>query len=106
MISVSFENNHPTRYNIDILDLPLYHDNDEVMEPESQFCTLPNEINLEVIHGQESGSPPPEMNKIEDEIDIPQVTSESPQQTNPLLNVQDEINLAPNTTSMDKILNS
>jgi len=50
--------------------MPLYNDNDEVMEPESQFCTLPNEINLEVIHGQESGSPPPEFNKVGDEINI------------------------------------
>ena len=76
------------------------------MEPESQFCTLPNEINLEIIHGQESDSPPPDFNQVEDEIDIQQITSETPQQDNPLLNVQDEIDLAPTTTSMDKLLNS
>ena len=67
---MNFDNHHPTRYSLDILDLPLFHDNDEVMDPESQFCTLPHEINLEVIHGQESGSPPPEMSAIEDEIAI------------------------------------
>ena len=76
------------------------------MEPESQFCTLPNEINLEIIHGQESDSPPPDFNQVEDEIDIQQITSESPHQINHLHNVQDEINLAPNISSMDKILNT
>ena len=103
---MNFDNHHPTRYSLDILYFPLFHDNDEVTEPESQFYSLPHEINLEVIHGQESGSPPPEMNVIEDEIDIQQITSESPHQTNPLHNVQDEINLAPNISSMDKILNT
>ena len=67
---------------------------------------MPNEINLEVIHGQESDSPPPAFNQVEDEIDIQQITSETPQQDNPLLNVQDEIDLAPTTTSMDKLLYS
>ena len=77
-----------------------------MIDSESQFCTLPHEINLEVIHGQEPGTPPPEMIVIEDEIDIQQITSESPHQINPLHNVQDEINLAPNISSMDKIFNT
>ena len=59
-----------------------------------------------MIHGQEPGTPPPEMIAIEDEIDIQQITSESPHHINPLHNVQDEINLAPNISSMDKILNT
>ena len=84
----------------------LYHENDEVMEPESQFCTLPNEITLEIIHGQESGDPPPGLNQVDDEIDMQQFTSDLPQQDNPLLDVQDEIDLAPTTTSMLKLLNS
>ena len=76
------------------------------MEPESQFFTLPNEITLEIIHSQESGDPPPELNQVEDEIDTQQFTSDPPQQDNPLLDVHDEIDLAPTTTSMLKLLNS
>ena len=59
-----------------------------------------------MIHGQEPGTPPPEMIAIEDASDIQQITSESPHQTNTLHNVQDEINLAPNISSIDKILNT
>ena len=76
------------------------------MEPESQFCTLPNEITLEIIHGQESGDLPPELNQVEDEIDIQQFTSDPPQQDNPRLKVYDEIYIALSTTSMLKLLNS
>ena len=101
---VNFDNHHPTRHNIDILDLPLFHETDELMEPESQFSILPNEITLEVIHGQESGDPPPEFNHVGDEIDI-QVTNDSPQQDNHLLDVQDEIGLEPTSTSMLKLSN-
>ena len=32
---VNFENHHPTKYSIDIFDLPLFNENDEVIEPES-----------------------------------------------------------------------
>ena len=103
---MNFDNHHPTQYSIDILDLPIFDEKDDVMEPESQFCTLPNEINLEVIHGQESDNPPPAFNQVEDEIDIQHITSEAPQQDNPLLNVHDEIYLAPTTTSMKKLFNS
>ena len=102
---LNFDNHHPTQYSIDILDLPIFYEKDEVMEPESQFCILPNEINLEVIHGQESDNPPPAFDQVEDEIDIQHITSEAPQQDNPLLNVHDEIHLAPTTTSMKKIFN-
>ena len=75
------------------------------MEPESQFSILPNEITLEVIHGQESGDPPPELNYVGDEIDIQQVTNDSPQQDNHLVDVQDEIGLEPTSTSMLKLSN-
>merc|ERR1712105_248510 len=97
---VNIDNHHTTKYSIDVLDLPLYHENDEVMEPESQFCTLPNEITLEIIHGQESGDPSPILNQVDDENDIQQFTNETPQLGNPFLDIHDEIYLAPTTTSM------
>ena len=75
------------------------------MEPESQFSISPNEITLEVINGQESGDPPSEFNHVGDEIDIQQVTNDSPQQDNHLLDVQDEIGLEPTSTSMLKLSN-
>ena len=84
---VNFDNHHPTRHNIDILDLPLFHETDELMEPESQFSILPNEITLEIIHGQESGDPPSDLNQVEDEIDIQQIINDPPQQDNHLLDV-------------------
>jgi len=87
------ENHHPTQYNIDILGLPLFNETDDHMEPESQLSILPNEITLEVFHGQESGDPPPDHNFVGDEIDIQQMTNDSQQQDNHLVDVQDEIGL-------------
>ena len=52
-----------------------------MMLPESQFGILPHEINLDVVHGQEPGSPPPRLIAVEDAIDIQQITSDSPYHT-------------------------
>merc|ERR1712074_181399 len=76
---VNFDNHHPTQHDIDILDLPLFNETDDLMEPESQFSILPNEITLEVLHGQESDDLPPEHNLVGDEIDIEQITNDSQQ---------------------------
>ena len=65
-------------------------ENDEVMKPESQFGILQHEINLGVVQGQEPGSSPPELMAVKDEINIQQITSDSPHHTPPLHDVQDE----------------
>ena len=64
------------QYSVDILDLPLYYESEEILEPESNFEVLPPEINLEIIHGQQPGSPPPELDTVEDEIDKQQFNSD------------------------------
>ena len=65
---INFDSHHPTRHNFGLLDLPLFNEIDDLLEPESQFSILPNEITLEVFHGQESGDSPPELNYVGDEI--------------------------------------
>ena len=63
---ISFDSHHLTKHNFGLLDLPLFNETDNLLEPESQFSILPNEITLEVLHGQESGDPPPEHNLVGD----------------------------------------
>ena len=67
---INFDSHHPTKYSVDILDLPLYYESDKILEPKSHFEVLPPKINPEIIHGQQSGSPQPELNIVEDEVDI------------------------------------
>ena len=103
MFHGNFDSHHPTQYSVDILDLHLYHESDEILEPESQFEVLPHEINLEVIYDQEPGSPLPELETVEDEVDIQQFTSDSSHHPAPLFSeVHDEISYAPAHSSIEK----
>ena len=47
------------------------------MEPESNFNSLPHEITLEVIHGQELNTTPTGLHMVNDEIDILQPKSDA-----------------------------
>ena len=83
-----------------------YYETETILEPESNFEVLPPEINLEIIHGQQPGSPPPELGTVDDEIDIQQFDSDLSPHPAPLFHeVQDEIDCAPAHSNIEKAQN-
>ena len=49
---VNFDSHHPTKYSLDILDLPLFEDNDKVMEPEIPLLIPERRITADAEFGQ------------------------------------------------------
>ena len=45
---INFDSHHPTRHKFGSLDLPLINEINDLLEPESEFSILRNEISLEV----------------------------------------------------------
>ena len=89
---INFDNHHSNSLSIGVLDLPLYHNDEEIIDPESNFSFLPHEITLEVLHGQEPSSPPPELNTVHDEIEVQHPTSEHSHHQDPAFTeIKDEI---------------